>query len=183
MNGIPILKTKRLILRELQENDIDGIFNMLSYDEVTKYTIFDTLKDISDARKTFDWLIEQSKSNHFLVWGIAKDNISEIIGMIGIVNWKEKLVKTKTIRIWFVLSKSHWRQGKISEVLDTVTTWSFKSLKVRVIEAYVVKNNIGSRQLLEKFKFEKKSTKTEIFKGHNTKWTKYSLSKDDFSQI
>ena len=140
MNSIPILKTKRLILRELQENDIDGIFNMLSYDEVTKYTIFDTSKDISDARKTFEWLIEQSKSNHFLVWCITKDNISELIGRIGMVNWKEPLFKTKTIRIWFVLSNSHWRQGIISEAIDTVTKWSYKSLKVRAIEASVVKD-------------------------------------------
>ena len=179
MITIPKLKTKRLILREIQEQDIDGIFNILSYKEVTKYTIFDTCKDINDAYKTFNWLKEQSKSNRFLVWGIVKNDISSLIGMIGLVNWKEPLLKDSTIRIWFVLAKSHWKQGIMSETIETVIKWSFESLEVQFVEGYVIKDNIDSRQLLEKFKFEKKCIKKEKFKGQNTEWLIYSLQKNE----
>lgn len=91
LNYFPIIKTKRLILREIVAEDAGNILKYLSDKEVMKHYGLEPFTTVEDASKEIAWykLILSGKSG--IRWGITLKEQDDIIGSCGFLNRVQNL--------------------------------------------------------------------------------------------
>src|SRR3989339_5458 len=153
------LKTKRLLLRPPRMMDIDEIIEGAGNLEVSKWLLVVPhpykRKDVIDWIKKKQKQEKQKKKENYQFGIILREN-NAYIGGIGIHHID---MKQGTAEVGYWISQSQWKKGYGSEALEAVLDFAFNKLKLRRLEAGVIKGNPGSRVLLEKFGFKLEGTK------------------------
>src|SRR5215475_1387198 len=67
---LPVLHTARLWLRRITESDAEGLFEIFSDEEVTRYYAFDTFAHIDQARELAGHGVEQYQRREAMRWGL-----------------------------------------------------------------------------------------------------------------
>ena len=70
-NPFPDLKTQRLILRQLKEEDIHGIFSLRSDEKVMKFIGKPPIKTMAEALDFFNIVTQSLENNAGITWAIA----------------------------------------------------------------------------------------------------------------
>jgi [ribosomal protein S5]-alanine N-acetyltransferase len=148
----PILETDRLMLRELTNEDAEGIFDCFSNDEVTRYYGQETLDHIEQAEKFIEFFSNNYHEKRGIRWGIERKETKGIIGTIGFNAWSPK---HKRAEVGYEIHPSYWRKGYTSEALSEVLTYGFDVMDLTRIGAVVFVGNDASNQLLTKIGFQK----------------------------
>ncbi|WP_298778537.1 GNAT family N-acetyltransferase [uncultured Polaribacter sp.] len=144
----PVLKTERLILREITFNDVDVIFNLRSSKEINKFI---GTKRVQNNKEAKDFIIkcdELYKVKNRILWGIEYQQ--KIIGTIVLHNIS---LEKKYGEIGYKLKPEFQKKGFMSEVFKVILKFAFKELTLKTVEAYTHKNNSSSIALLEKHNF------------------------------
>ncbi len=149
----PILKTERLILRQLAPTDDYEIFALRSNEEVNKYLERQPSKSIEDAQSFIQTIIENGKKNDAFYWAISLDD--KLIGTICLFEIKDDKSQAE---IGYELLPPYQGNGYMQEAISKVLEFGFQNLGMNSIAAYTHAENKGSINLLEKFNFSKKST-------------------------
>lgn len=148
----PTLETDRLILRELTNEDAEGIFACFSNDDVTRFYGQETLKSIEEAKKIVDFFSKSYIEKRGIRWGIERKETKGIIGTIGFNAW---LPKHKRAEIGYEIHPQQWRKGYTSEAVSEVLSYGFDVMGLTRIGAVVFIENEASNKLLEKVGFQK----------------------------
>lgn len=148
------IETERLVLRELQETDVNGIFELDSNKEVHKYlgnkvisTKEEALKIIQFIQKQYDELgigrfacIEKISGN-FIGWSGLKFNTGE----------KEQLNGHQDfIDIGYRFIPKYWRKGYGYESAVACLNFGFNKMNYKKICGCALADNIGSNKILKK---------------------------------
>ena len=79
--GTQTIETERLILRRFKDEEAHYIYeNWASDDEVTKYLMWQTYTDISQAKERIEYLKKNYVNDNFYDWAIVLKEIDEPIG-------------------------------------------------------------------------------------------------------
>src|SRR5690554_4650465 len=148
----PILETERLLLREITQEDAEGIFACFSNDNVTRYYGQDTLENIEQAEKFVDFFSKNYTEKKGIRWGIEIKGTKGIIGTIGFNAWS---VKHKRAEIGYEIHPEQWRKGYTLEAVSKVIQYGFGELGLTRIGAVVFIDNEASNNLLFKVGFQK----------------------------
>jgi [ribosomal protein S5]-alanine N-acetyltransferase len=146
----PILKTKRLTLRQLTINDEHEIFTLRSDSEINKYLDRQLSKTIDDARNFINKVNENINKNEALYWAITFSDKNTLIGTICLFGFSDENDKCE---IGYELLTNFQGQGIMKEAVEKVIDYAFNVIKVQKIEAFFHKDNQSSIKLLEKFSF------------------------------
>ncbi|WP_339254101.1 GNAT family N-acetyltransferase [Sporosarcina sp. FSL W8-0480] len=173
----PTLETDRLLLRELTNEDAEGVFACFSNDDVTRFYGQETLKSIEEAKKIVDFFSKSYIEKRGIRWGIERKETKGIIGTIGFNNW---LSKHKRAEIGYEIHPDHWKKGYTSEAVSEVLSYGFDVMGLTRIGAVVFIENEASNKLLEKVGFQKEGVLRNYMyqdgKAYNT--NVYSLIKE-----
>ena len=145
INPPKILKTERLRLRRAKLADAEVIFREYAQDpEVTKYVSWRTHQNLEETReyvqmcllawdvgKAFHWVIERAEDKQLMGMIIARVNAEK---------WE----------LGYVLARSHWRQGYMTEALKVLIGWALKQKEIHRVWAVCDVDNIASARLMEK---------------------------------
>lgn len=147
--GTKLIKTKRLVLRKFTKDDAFFVYkNWASDNEVTKYLKWPTHSSIDVTEKLIHQWVKNYENKNFYKWAITlKENINEPIGDISVNELNEI---TSTAIIGYVLSKSYWNQGIMTEALKAVINFLFNEVKVKKIDATHDVNNVNSGKVMQK---------------------------------
>lgn len=173
----PILETDRLILRELKNEDAEGIFACFSNEDVTRFYGQETLKEIREAKKFIELFSENYHEKRGVRWGIERKGAQGIIGTIGFNAW---LPKHKRAEIGYEIHPKYWRQGYTSEAVSEVLSYGFGVMGLTRIGAIVFIENEASNKLLQKLGFQQEGTLRKYMyqDGHAYDTYIYSLLKE-----
>lgn len=154
------LITERLVLKEIQKEDVDIIYKLRSNADVNTFIQRDLYKTKEEAllyiNKT-QALINEGKA---IVWILNTRDNKESIGTICLWNFS----KDKTIaEVGYDLLPEFQGKGYMFETLERVLTFGFNVLSLNIIEAYTHNKNVNSIRLLEKANF--KLLKERLDKG------------------
>ena len=144
-----ILKTERLTLRPVSENDIENIFKLQSLEQTTQFNTSKAPIDIFETKISVEkWIAQNNKEkiNHF-TFAVELTDDKNFIGLIGLNLGKEHY---KNAEIWFQLDYRFWNKGYATESLRKIIDFGFETLKLHRIEAGCAVNNVGSFRVLEK---------------------------------
>lgn len=148
----PKLETERLLLKEITEEDAEGIFACFSNDHVTRYYGQDTLENIEQAEKFVEFFSKNYTEKKGIRWGIEIKGSKGIIGTIGFNVWS---VKHKRAEIGYEIHPDQWRKGYTFEAVSRVIEYGFSEMGLTRIGAVVFIENEASNQLLSKVGFQK----------------------------
>lgn len=171
------IKTNRFILRELKQEDINNVFEILSNPKVIENLNMKIHKSINDTKILFDEYFEELKKGTKFPYAIINKETEEFIGVFLI---KLDLFDEDCFEFTIYLKQEFWGKGTYTEILPYMIKVAFKDIKTGNFRGFVKEKNIASCKVLEKvgFKLEK------IFEVPNIegKIISYLITKDDYNK-
>ncbi|MFJ8260975.1 GNAT family N-acetyltransferase [Rummeliibacillus sp. NPDC094406] len=148
----PMLETERLVLRELLEDDAQGLLNCFSNEDVLRYYGQKPLVDKGQVKNIIRNFSINYKEKRGIKWGIELKETEEIIGTIGFHDWSSE---HKRAEIAYALLPEYWGNGYATEAVLKVISYGFNELDLTRIGAVVFTENTASNLLLAKLGFNK----------------------------
>ncbi|WP_104733671.1 GNAT family N-acetyltransferase [Hanstruepera ponticola] len=152
------LKTERLLLRALENHDVNQILFLRSDLVVNQFVERQKTKTKDEALE-FIKRIQLSVSNEEVCyWSICLKTNSKLIGTICLWNFSKELNKAE---VGYDLHPDFHGKGIMSEALRAVLEFGFQSLNLNQIDAYTQYDNLSSVYLLKKFGFKHQSERID----------------------
>ncbi len=152
MSAFPVIHTKRLTLRKPTYDDIQPLLELSQDDEVMLYYGIEPFKEEKQSRDEIDWFLKIWKEGTGTRWVITLKGEDDFIGEIGFYEYKKK---HKRAEIGYKLSRSHWREGYMTEALIGMLGYMYGNIELNRVQALVDPKNEGSLRLIEKQGFQK----------------------------
>lgn len=144
------LESERLLLRMIQKKDATQLFTLRTNSIVNTYIGNSNTKNLNDAKQFIQDRIKEIESKKIHYWTICLKGQDKLIGTICLWNYNTD----QTIaEIGYGLLPEHFKKGYMTEAINEVKYFAFNTLQLKAIEAYTHKNNLSSRNLLEKSEF------------------------------
>ncbi|MFD2681762.1 GNAT family N-acetyltransferase [Bacillus seohaeanensis] len=180
VNAFPILRTDRLILRQVTKEDASSLLNYLSNEDVMKHIGLEPFKSIDDALDEISWYQSIFEKKTGIRWGITLKDQGEVIGSCGFLNLVSKHYRSE---VGIELSEEHWGKGIASEALEAVIKYGFEQMNLQRIEALIEPPNLPSQKLVERQGFIREGLlrSYEFTVGKFDDLYMYSLLKQDFN--
>ncbi|KAI1101058.1 acyl-CoA N-acyltransferase [Jackrogersella minutella] len=180
------IRTERLVIRPIFEDDLDGIYALRTQPEVMKYTKsgkIDASKE--ETRATLVRFIPPNDA-HTYNNVICLASTGELIGIGGVTSRPESVFGWP--EIGYLFKKEHWGQGYATEFLRAWLNqwWTLPRSEVEaevdvqsvdgpgevpeMITAFVEESNLGSQHVLGKVGFRefKRWTESDAREGYPT---------------
>ncbi len=150
MIPFPIIKTERLLLRQLKHGDVKEVFFLRSDPVVMRYLDKEPAKSLQEATEWIQKIDAAEANNEVVNWGICLHEDLKVIGNICLWNINKEHHRAE---IGYVLHPSMQGKGIMQEAAVAVIKYGFHTLKLHSIEANVNPANESSIRLLERNKF------------------------------
>lgn len=141
--GTQTIKTERLTLRRIQENDYKDMYKYTVKEEVAKYVSWTPHESIEDTKAICKMWASEYSNNDRYNWAIVYKNT--VIGSIDVV----KIIETTAMLGWQIDS-TYWNRGIVTEAAIAVRDYLFNEIGIETIEAEYVDKNIGSGRVMQK---------------------------------
>jgi ribosomal-protein-alanine N-acetyltransferase len=148
----PVLKTERLTLRQLINNDDKEIFALRSDDNVNKYLDRKPGKSIDEAKDFIRNINENIQRNDSVYWAITLNGTDKLIGTICLFDFSNNNLKAE---IGYELLPAFQGKGIMQEATSKVIEYGIQHIGLNSIEAYTHSENQSSIRLLEKLNFKR----------------------------
>lgn len=147
----PQLETERLILRKIQAEDVETIFNCWMQDEdVSKYMYWKANDDINEAKGFVEFELGNLEDDKWNRWIIVLKATQEVIGTCLIYFNDEE----NDWDISYNLGKKFWGNGYVLEAMQTVMQFAIQTMNIKSCIAIHAKENPASGKIIEKLGFE-----------------------------
>jgi ribosomal-protein-alanine N-acetyltransferase len=146
------LETKRLILRDWQESDLNDLYEYAKVDGVGEMAGWKAHENIEVSKRILKDFIDKGD----VYAAVLKEN-GKVIGSLGIHDrTMDKNYKADVQReIGYVLSKDYWGKGIMPEAVREAIKYAFEEIKTDVLWCGHFTINPQSQRVVEKsgFKF------------------------------
>jgi len=180
--NLPVLETERLLLRKVTLDDVEDMYEYGSNEDLTKYVIWETHKNLSDSKEFIEFVRTQYENKKVSPWGIELKENGKFIGTIDFVSWQPD---HHAAEIGYVLSQDYWGKGIATEAANEVIAFGFNHMDLIRIQAKCFVENRGSARVMEKIgmSFEGIRRKGMFVRGKHRDLNIYSILKEEFATI
>ncbi|HOY28750.1 MAG TPA: GNAT family N-acetyltransferase [Flavobacteriales bacterium] len=166
------LTTERLILRDLEETDVEGIFALDSDPEVLRFIGTPALKDRPEAAERISGIRKQYEEHGIGRWAVELRETGAFIGWAGL-KWEQHIRPFPYYDIGYRLIRKHWGQGYATEAAIACLRHGFEVLHYPEICAAAEAQHQASNHILRKIGLQQ--GEPFLFDGKLCNW--YSLRK------
>jgi len=179
-NGLIVIETKRLILRQWREEDYEPFARLNADPKVMEYfpsvltknesdTLASTLKALISKRGWGFWVIEEKETGLF-------------VGALGLHKPTEKLPFLPCVEIGWRLAHEHWGKRYATEAGEEVLRYAFEVLEIEEVVSFTAVVNKRSSALMERLGMQNTYENFEhsaLPKGHRLReHVLYKITKD-----
>lgn len=142
------LETKRLILRNWTDADLEPFSEMCADHDVMKYfpSVLTSEESMDMARKIRSLI----SARDWGFWAVELKENSRFIGFVGLHVPKPYLPFSPCVEIGWRLSKEYWGNGYASEAAKVSVDFGFSQLKLNEIVAFTAAINRPSIRVMER---------------------------------
>ncbi|MBS3915898.1 MAG: GNAT family N-acetyltransferase [Bacteroidetes bacterium] len=151
VKAVPILKTKRLLLRGLIDADKKYLLLMRSDPQGNRYIERALAKDMSDIDAHLEKINLGAALGENTYWILQKKENPELMGNICFWNFSPDRTVAE---LGYQMRTEFQRHGYMDEALKAVLQYGFEILHLKEIEAFTQFENMASIELLLKNGFE-----------------------------
>ena len=150
----PIIKTKRLLLRQFVESDLESVFKGLSHPDIIKYygVSYQTLEE---TKKQMTFFADLEKNETGIWWAVCSADNKTFYGAGGL-NSLSKEHKKAEIGFWLI--SEFWGDGIMKEAMLLICNYGFNSLGLHRIEGLVETENKNCKKAMAKLDFQHEGT-------------------------
>lgn len=150
----PTLYTSRLVLRQINQDDLSQVYRGLSDPAVIQYygVSYDSL---AATQAQLNWYYALYLQQSGIWWGICTRQNATMIGACGFSNISRLHGKAE---LGFWLLPNYWNHGLMTESATACIDFGFRELRLHRQEAYVETPNGASAGLLKKLGFSHEGT-------------------------
>lgn len=144
-----IIETKRLIIREIAQNDLDGLYRICSDPELMKFVGDGNPLSKQQTQKWVDVTLSNYASKGFGMYGVIDKETGTFIGYCGLVFSTD----VNDNELIYALSKAYWGRGLATEIAKCLVEFGFSNLHMDRIYASIDPENTASEKILSKLGF------------------------------
>ena len=155
------METERILLRKIQREDVEDIFEYAVEPDTGPMAGWEPHKNIEETHKIMDiWLNPECRE---VVYGVVYKPENKVIGTLGVTELNKhvkdknnvfvnQIIETgkKTYELGCVLGKKYWGKGIATEIIKLIIDYLFENLEADVIICCHYKENIGSKKAQER---------------------------------
>ena len=145
------VQTTNYLLRPIVNSDVKSIYALHSDNEVNRYLPYETWQSWDDAKRWYDRVLERRAIGEAAQFVILRKQQSTLVGTAIAFDY---VADSNSIEIGYVLARTAWRQGVMSEVLTTLLPALADHLSLSGFRANVECDNTASLKLLAKLGFQ-----------------------------
>lgn len=173
-----ILKTERLILRELLPSDADAMFLLDSNPNVHTYLGNKPVVSVDQCKDYIENIRNQYLKNGIGRFAVVLKENNEVIGWAGLKFITEP--ENNHVNFYDIgcrLQENHWKKGYGHEAGKAWLEYAFNEMKIPEIYASAHIDNVGSNTILEKISLKREGQ--YFYEDIPCYW--YKLKKEDYS--
>jgi RimJ/RimL family protein N-acetyltransferase len=126
--------------------DASPIFKLYAQDQdVTRYLTFKPHQSIEETKTFLKRCLNNWKNETSFPWTIIRMKDNQLVGMVEIVSLDQS-----GIQLGYVLAKSYWGNGYMTEVLRKIIDWAFRQNDTYRVWAMCDIENIASTRVMER---------------------------------
>ena len=174
------IETDRLIMRDLMDEDVHGMFAMDSDAEVHKFLGNKPISTLAEAQKYIDAVKQQYIENGIGRWAVVEKESGIFVGWSGFKLIKDEIGgKSNFYDLGYRFIKNYWGKGYATETAVASLNHGFTKLDYNEICGMADVDHIASNAILQKIGLVKRNE--FIYDGtlHNF----YSLKKTAWKTI
>lgn len=164
----PEIETARLQLRQFTPGDLDPLARIYRDPEVMRF-IRNGVRTRARTRSVLEAMMKRWRDYRIGEWAVMDKETEALIGSCGFVDIGDK----SSAQIGYLLDRPYWGKGIATEAARACLRYGFEYLKFEMIEAGALKENLGSRRVIEKIGMQPKAN--SYFDGHGGVY--YSLAR------
>lgn len=148
------LETERLILRPLELSDTDGFFAINDNPNVSKYLRI-PLKSKIETEVYIQKIINEYHQNGIGRFAVVLKENNKLIGFSGLkLRANAENGYENVYDLGYRFAEEHWHKGFATEAALAWLAYGFDEMKLPIIHACAVTDNIGSNKVLQKLGFQ-----------------------------
>lgn len=149
----PYIVTDKIILRKIEETDIDGLFEIYNNENVFTYIPGDIKKNKVTVQNMIGHFERDFNKRKGIFLGISLVQAPNEI--VGIAELFEYDAKVNMITIGYRLNERYWGQGIATQAVKALVDYLFNTIGINRIQAFVMPANDKSQRVLQKNNFVK----------------------------
>ncbi|WP_234978401.1 GNAT family N-acetyltransferase [Bacillus tuaregi] len=112
---IPVLETERLLLRKIELDDVDDLFEIFSDSQITDSMTWEVNQTKEDTLNKFIKVVtKRHEEGQSVDWAIVFKENDKVIGNCAFIDWSNRHRKAE---IGYVMNKAYWGKGLATEAL------------------------------------------------------------------
>ena len=166
------IETKRLILREMTENDLPALRKILQDEEVMY-----AYEHAFSEEEVIKWFENQRRyrEDGFGLWAAVLKDSGEMIGQCGITY--QDLGNERVPETGYLFQKKFWHSGYATEAAQACNRYAFDVLGMAEIYSIIRDNNLPSRKVAERNGMEICGSITKHYYGIDMPHVVYRLKR------
>ncbi len=179
-NPPEVLATARLQLRRPQPQYAPLVFDAYAQDsEVTRYLCWHPHQSLDDSIKAMDNRLKEWESGREFPWFIFERTSNRLVGSIT------ARMEGMRVNLGYVLTRSVWGQGYMTEAVAAVASWAFSLPEIYRVWALCDVENTASARVLEKAGMTREGTLKQFGVHPNISAVprdcfSYAITRDEF---
>lgn len=175
-----VFETDRLLLRKINVNDLDDIFEFSSDPAVAHHITWGVNKTKEETLNNF---INVVVGNYHLGQSgdlaIVLKKSKKVIGTCSFIDWSNE---HSNAELGYVLNRNYWGHGYATEAIKELIKFGFEKIQLNRIQGRCDIDNIGSQKVMLKVGmcFEGTLRKNEFIKGEFRDTKVFSILKEEF---
>ncbi|MGD6833907.1 GNAT family N-acetyltransferase [Sutcliffiella halmapala] len=146
--GTPVLETHRLILRKMELNDTQSVFeNWISDERVSDNRVNAAHRTVSETSERVEKIVNGYDNKDFCYWAVELKSSGELIGEMDLYNFDDA---TGNCEVSYSLGYNWWNQGYATEALGAVVEFGFRHMNIHKISAAHNTDNPAFGRVMEK---------------------------------
>lgn len=141
-----VIETKRLILRELTMDDLEGLHKIFSDPESMKH--YPRPFTLEESKNWIKWNMENYATYGFGLWGVVLKEGNQFIGDCGIT--MQNICDKMEPEIGYAINKEYTKKGYATEAAQASRKYAFEVLKLKKVYSYMKYTNLASSRVAEK---------------------------------
>ena len=150
------IETPRLVLREIRNEDIDGMFELDSNPNVHRYLGNKPIHKIEEAQKIIDSVHQQYAERGIGRWAMINKETQEFMGWSGIrLNTEYNMNNhNRYYDVGYRIIERFWGNGYATESAKEAVKYAFETMSLKELFATTEIGNIASHKALLKIGLE-----------------------------
>jgi len=138
-----VLETKRLILREMTQEDLPTLCKILQDDDVMY--AYEGAFSKEEVQSWLDRQLERYKEYGFGLWAVVLKETGKMIGQCGLT--MQEYNNNQILEVGYLFLKEYWHQGYASEAAIACKEYAFDKMNAKEVYSIIRDTNIPSQNV------------------------------------